>query len=205
MVRNTSRRLRDSLTTTITSNIDYRMTLDSLIETLSKISVLQEVDVLHGERTAATALKIGRHLELDEDKLKLLGYAARIHDLGRIAIDDSIVTKAGSLTASERGAMEQHPLIGYNFLSRSNLPPEITLTLLYHQEHFDGSGYPKGLTGFDIPLFSRIVCIADVWDALVSDRPYRKAMPKITALQEMDKMARFFDPALYKIFLAVTE
>lgn len=181
------------------------MTLDSLIETLAKISIWQNVDIEHGQRTAATSLEIGERLELDKDKLKLLAYGARIHDLGRIAIDDSIIQKAGSLTTSERGAMERHPQIGYNFLSRSNLPPEITLTLLYHQEHFDGSGYPKGLTGFDIPLFSRIVCIADVWDALVSDRPYRPAMPKSEALAEMIRMARFFDPVLYKIFLGVVK
>jgi len=190
-----------------TSNIDYRFTLNSLVETLENILGWHNVDEGHGERTAILALKIAVRLNggerLDSEKLLLLDYAARIHDLGRIAIDDDLISKPGSLTTAERGAMEQHPRIGYNFLSHSNLPPEITLTILHHHEHFDGSGYPKGLKGLDIPLFPRIVMIADTWDALTSDRPYRKAMDHTAALNSMAVNSSWFDPKLFAVFLSV--
>jgi len=187
--------------------IDYKFTLDSLVETLEKIADWHKIDSGHGERTAITALKIGGRLNggerLDESDLLLLDYAARLHDLGRIGIDDALMTKNGNLTTAERGAMETHPVIGYNFLSRSNLPPQITHTILYHHEHFDGSGYPKGLKGLDIPLFARIVTIADMWDALTSDRPYRKAMAHDAALNTMAVNKAWFDGRLFYIFLEV--
>jgi len=187
--------------------IDYQFTLDSLVETLELIGAWHNLDNGHGERTAIMALKIGTRLNggerLDEGDLLLLDYAARLHDLGRIGIDDDLMQKAGGLTTAERGAMETHPTIGYNFLSRSNLPPQITLTILYHHEHFDGTGYPKGLKGLDIPLFARIVTIADTWDALTSDRPYRKAMAHPAALNTMNVNKAWFDHRLYYIFLEI--
>ena len=190
-----------------TSNIDYQFTLNSLVETLASILGWHNVDEGHGERTAIPALRIATKLNggerLDEEQLLLLDYAARLHDLGRIAISDDLITKPGNFTTAERGAMETHPQIGYNFLSRSKLPPEITLTILYHHEHFDGSGYPKGLKGLDIPLFARIVTIADTWDALTSDRPYRKAMLSAAALNVMAVNSSWFDPRLYTIFLDI--
>jgi HD-GYP domain-containing protein (c-di-GMP phosphodiesterase class II) len=191
------------------NKLDYLYTLDGLIKVLEDVSAWHNLDNGHGERTAITALKIGTRLNggerLDENDLLLLDYAARIHDLGRIGIDDDLMTKAGNLTTAERGAMETHPVIGYNFLSRSSLPPQITLTILYHHEHFDGSGYPKGLKGLDIPLFARIVTIADMWDALTSDRPYRKAMAHDAALNTMAVNKAWFDGRLYYIFLEVMQ
>ena len=187
----------------VRNSLDYRFTLDSLIETLEKIADWRNIDSQHGERTAITAIKIATQLDeqLDEGQLMLLDYAARLHDLGRIGISDSIMSKPGSLTTSERGAMETHPEIGYNFLYRSNLPPEITLTILHHHEHFDGSGYPRGLKGLDIPLFARIVTIADMWDALTNDRPYRKALAYSAAVNVMSVNSSWFDPRLYVIFM----
>lgn len=190
-------------------NLDKLISIDNLIDVLADVANWHKIDDNHGLRTAVTALAIGRRLngedKLNEEKLKLLDYAARIHDLGRIAIDDDIISKPGKLTTGQRAHMEVHPEIGYRFLYRSNLPKEITETILYHHEHFDGSGYPKGLIGLDIPLFARVVTIADKWDAIRSDRPYRKAMSKKKALAEMNMMKNYFDPNLYKIFLSVVE
>lgn len=185
--------------------LDDLISIDNLIDVLADVASWHKIDNNHGLRTAKTALAIGKRLDekLDEEKLKLLDYAARIHDLGRIAIDDDIISKPGPLTTGQRAHMEVHPEIGYRFLYRSNLPKEITETILCHHEHFDGSGYPRSLAGFDIPLFARIVTIADVWDALISDRPYRKAMSKKKALGEMNRMKAYFDPKLYAIFLSV--
>lgn len=191
------------------SNLDKLISIDNLIDVLADVANWHKIDDNHGLRTAVTALAIGKRLngedKLNEEKLKLLDYAARIHDLGRIAIDDEIIAKVGNLTTGQRAQMEVHPEIGYRFLYRSNLPKEITETILYHHEHFDGSGYPKGLIGLKIPLFARIVTIADKWDAIRSDRPYRKAMSKKKALAEMNMMKNYFDPNLYKIFLSVVE
>lgn len=189
----------------ITSNIDYEFTLDSLIQTLELIAAWHKLDEGHGQRTAIMAIKIALRMDnkLDTDQLKLLDYAARIHDLGRIAIDDSIMLKNGPLTTSERGAMETHPAIGYNFLCRSHLPNEIKMVVLCHHEHWDGTGYPQQLEGDEIPLFARIVILADMWDALISDRPYRKGMDFEAALNTMTSRATWFDPKLYAIFLGI--
>lgn len=187
------------------SKIDYKITLNSLIETLELIADWTKIDENHGERTAILAMKIAAKMEnkLQDEEPMMLDYAARLHDLGRIGIDEDIMLKAGPLTIAERGAMETHPTIGYNFLRRSHIPKEITETILYHHEHWDGSGYPKKLKGNEIPLFPRIVAIADNWDALTSDRPYRKAMDFSAALNTMNVNANYFDPELYVIFLEI--
>jgi len=195
------------MTANVTSNIDYQFTLDSLIKVLEDVAAWHKIDEGHGERTAILSLKIAAQLEnkLSIDQTKLLNYAARIHDLGRIAIDDSIMLKNGPLTTAERGAVETHPRIGYNFLYRSNLPLEVKHTILYHHEYFDGSGYPEGLKSISIPLFARIVTIADTWDALTSQRPYRKPMDPTAALNTMNLNKSRFDPELYAFFLRLLE
>lgn len=188
-------------------NLDKLISIDNLIDVLADVANWHDIDNGHGLRTAVTALAIGKRLNggngLNEEKLKLLDYAARIHDLGRIAIDDEIIAKVGNLTTGQRAQMEVHPEIGYRFLYRSNLPKEITETILYHHEHFDGSGYPKGLIGLDIPLFARIVAIADMWDALTNNRPYRIAMDFSAALNTMNVNRDWFDPKLFELFLSV--
>lgn len=179
----------------------------SFIATLERILDWHNVDEHHGSRTASIAVAIGRQLNggqrLNEEKLFMLDYAARIHDLGRVGIDDHIVSKAGKLTAAQRAAMEAHPQIGFDLLQDSELPYEITSTVLYHHEHWDGTGYPSKLKGLDIPLFPRIVCIADTWDALTSTRPYRKVMSHSEALAEMNKFIMWFDPKLFAAFLSI--
>jgi HD-GYP domain-containing protein (c-di-GMP phosphodiesterase class II) len=189
----------------IISKTDYKFTLNSLIETLVLLGNWHNMDNQHGERTAIMSLKIASRMDskLQGEEPMILEYAARLHDLGRVGIDDDIMLKPGPLTDAERGAIETHPVIGYNFLCRSNLPKEITLTILHHHENWDGSGYPKKLKGGDIPLFARIVHIADIWDALTADRPYRKAMVFEAALNTMNVNAGYFDPELYTIFLEV--
>lgn len=188
-----------------TSITDYKFTLNSLIETLELIADWTKIEGGHGTRTGIMAMKIAVMMDnkLQGEEMMMLNYAGRIHDLGRVGIDEDILLKAMPLTAAERGAIETHPVIGYNFLCRSKLPKEIMETVLYHHEHWDGSGYPKKLKGKEIPLFPRIVAVADVWDAITSDRPYRKAMDIPAALNTMKVNKDQFDPELFAIFLEI--
>jgi len=180
--------------------------IENFIATLELFESRHKTDDEHGSRTSMLALVIGKRLNggqrLDAEKLKLLDYAARIHDLGRAVIDDYIVSKPGKLTASQQSAMRSHSILGHDLLKHSGLPVEIKNTVLYHHEHWDGSGYPEGLLGMDIPLFARIVCIADAWDAITHERPYHKARNHEKALEEMNRVAGCFDPKLYAIFLS---
>jgi HD-GYP domain-containing protein (c-di-GMP phosphodiesterase class II) len=181
--------------------------LSHIVQMLEEIMRWHKVDSEHGERTARLAMMMGARLNdgqrLNETQLELLGYAARLHDFGRTGIDHAIVNNHGTFTDAERGAMEKHCQIGYNMLKPAHLPVEITLTILHHHENFDGSGYPRGLKGLDIPLFARIVRLCDFWDALRTDRPYRKAYTEERALGVLNEMANKFDPKLYVMFLAM--
>lgn len=181
--------------------------IESFICTLEAIQNWHKIDDGHGHRVAAISIKIGRLLNggeyLEKNKLKLLEYAARIHDIGRAGIDNHIMAKRGELTQSQYAAMKEHCQLGYDILKKSGLPYEITGTVLYHHEHWDGSGYPKGLKGLDIPLFSRIVLIADMYDGIISERPYHGGRRKEIALEEMNKHVMWFDPKLYALFLLV--
>ena len=181
--------------------------VEKFIRTLETIQDYHRIDGNHGQRTADIAIEIGKRLNhgqhLDKDQLKLLEYAARIHDIGRVGIDNHLMAKPGELTQSQFAAMREHSQIGYDFLLHSGLPYEITGTVLYHHEHWDGSGYPEGLQGLDIPLFSRIICIADCYDGITSERPYHKSTVIEVALDEMNKVISWFDPELFAIFLSV--
>lgn len=176
--------------------------LEHVVQMLESITGYHNVDREHGNRVASLAVDFGRRLpegqKLDEQKLKLLEYAARLHDFGRVGVGNEIISKPGKLTDSQRGAMETHPRIGYEMTI--HLPPEIRLTMLYHHENWDGTGYPRGLKGLDIPLFSRIVRIVDVWDALLSDRPYRKGYSREMAIHIFGNMESHFDPNLLSLF-----
>lgn len=178
--------------------------LSDVIRGLRRIGDLHSSDTEdHAVRTRTFALQIGEKLQLDATKLKLLGYSADIHDFGKLSIDQDILYKAGKLNKAQRIQVQAHPQLGYEALEFFKLPREIMDTVLYHQERWDGSGYPKQLIGEEIPLFARIVGIADVWDALNSDRPYRAAKSSVKALEIMIKHAAWFDPQLFAIFLSL--
>lgn len=134
-------------------------------------------------------------------QMRLLGYAADAHDFGKVFVDSNVLDKPGRLNKAQRSQMERHCELGYEALELLHLPQEIMEVMLCHQEHWDGSGYPRKLQGEQIPLFARIVCIADMWDALNSDRPYRAAKSAVKALEIMVQQATWFDPKLFAIFL----
>ena len=147
------------------------------------------------------ALRIGARSSLEGAAMILLGHAAEVHDFGKIFVDADILQKPGRLNKAQRAQMEKHCELGCEAMELLHLPREIMDAILCHQEHWDGSGYPKKLQGEQIPLFARIVCLADTWDALNSNRPYRPAWSAVKALEIMTKHATWFDPNLFGIFL----
>jgi HD-GYP domain-containing protein (c-di-GMP phosphodiesterase class II) len=135
--------------------------------------------------------------------MRALGAGFFLHDVGKVGIDPSIITKPGKLTFEEMQEMKRHPALGFKLLHETRqLTEEAKTIVLQHHERVDGSGYPKGLRGGDIHIYGRICSIADVYDALTSDRPYRKKMPPFAALKIMqDEMIHHFQVDLFQKFV----
>jgi methanogenic corrinoid protein MtbC1 len=179
-------------------------------ETVRRLSMAVE---FRDEDTGAHIERIGRfstllaeQVGLEADRCELMSYAAPLHDVGKVAIPDAILLKPGSLTVEERAIVETHAEEGYRLLrgSSSSILDMAATIALSHHEKWDGSGYPRGLVGEEIPIEGRIVAIADVFDALTTDRVYRPAFPVERAVEMMrEQRARHFDPALLDIFLDV--
>jgi HD-GYP domain-containing protein (c-di-GMP phosphodiesterase class II) len=143
------------------------------------IQVMEDViEDLHGHvhRVSNLAVDLGRGLGLGEDDLDRLALAGVLHDVGKIHMDPEILGKPGPLDPSEKDLMERHPELGFA-MTRNRLDPKIAEAILYHHERFDGRGYPFGLTGNAIPILSRIVLVADAFDAMTSTRAYQPALP----------------------------
>lgn len=158
----------------------------------------------HLQRMSWYSRLIGEKLGMGLDELERLQAASPMHDVGKIGIPDSILLKPGKLTAEELEIMRQHAEIGYRILSGSNSPLLVMAARIArsHHEKWDGSGYPLRLKGADIPLEGRIVAIADVFDALTSERPYKKAWPVEDAIALLRReQGRHFDPELTELFL----
>lgn len=152
----------------------------------------------HSLNVAVLSIIIGMALKLNHDTIQELAIGALIHDIGKMRVDKSILNKPGKLTPEEFEHMKQHSLLGYEYLlNNTDISEKSKLATLYHHERLDGKGYPEGLAGEDIPLYSRIISVADVYDALTSDRPYRKAMLPSDAIEYiMGGYGTAFDPRI---------
>lgn len=156
----------------------------------------------HAERLWEYSLMIAEELDISSDDLNKLKLFSSLHDLGKIAISDSILMKEGPLTNEEWVEMRKHSEIGYRLALTSPELVSIADLILSHHERWDGSGYPQGLYGDEIPLLARILSIADAYDAMTEDRPYRKKMSHLEALSEIRGSSRKqFDPKLAEIFI----
>jgi putative nucleotidyltransferase with HDIG domain len=160
----------------------------------------------HCQRVTAFTISIARAMGVDEIQLRHIARGAFLHDIGKMAIPDSILRKPGPLTAEERAIMRKHCEIGYQMLQRIPFLKEAAQIVLAHQERYDGKGYPRGLKGEEIPLGARIFAVADTLDAMISDRPYRKALPLETAKEEIRTHAGTqFDPKVVEVFLSMPD
>ncbi len=156
----------------------------------------------HSIRVTDYCLSIADNIGFSENEKVVLEVAAILHDFGKIGIDESILLKPGVLTQEDRNEITMHVMRGYYMLAGFSELIEALKGVKSHHEYYDGSGYPEGLTKGDIPLIARIIAVADAFDAMTSERPYRKAMTKQAAIDELKRASNSqFDPAIVKIFL----
>lgn len=156
----------------------------------------------HSLRLAELSTAIGNKLGIDEDDLKHLRHSVLLHNIGKIGIPDLILNKSGPLSEKEKKMMELHPEIGKDMLAPIPFLQPAADVAYCHHEHWDGSGYPRGLQGEDIPLMARIASVCNVWDALTSNQPYRKAWTEVEARIYIDLGSGYqFDPEIVDAFL----
>lgn len=175
--------------------------LDALLSALNTRDTETEG---HSERVTAYTIEMAEMLGVDARTMHTIERGALLHDIGKIGIPDGILLKPGPLTPEEWVEMRKHPEIGYQMCARIAMLKDAAQIVLHHHEAWDGSGYPHKLVGEAIPLGARIFAVADTFDAMTSDRPYRAALPFQTAVGEIEsKAGSQFDPQVVRVFLQV--
>ena len=185
------------------SNVELILAYDSTIEGWSRALDLKDRETEgHSQRVTALTLKIARRLGIKEDTLIHIKRGSLLHDIGKMGIPDSILSKTGTLSEEEWKIMRCHPIYAYDMLYPIEYLRQALDIPYCHHEKWDGTGYPKGLKGKEIPLAARIFTVADVWDALRSDRPYRTAWPKEKVIEHLRSgSGTHFDPEIVEVFL----
>ena len=161
-------------------------------------------DERHDRRVARLAIDIGRQLGMSGQQLDAVGRGGLLHDIGKLGIPAAILKKTGALTEPEWRVMKTHPELGLAILGGTGRYTREMLAVLYHHERMDGSGYPHGLASAEIPIEARIVAVADTYDVLTSDRPYRHAFTQVEALRRiLDEAGPHLDPRVVDALLQV--
>ncbi|MCL4441479.1 MAG: HD-GYP domain-containing protein [Firmicutes bacterium] len=158
----------------------------------------------HSEHVAELTLAVAREIGMPERELRKLEYVALLHDAGKIGVSEEILNKPSTLSMKEYNEVKKHSALGAEIIDKIKFLSSKSDIVLYHHERYDGTGYPAGLTGQNIPLESRILAIADAYDAMITNRPFRRAKTSLQALEEMQQLVGTqFDPVLMETFIAV--
>lgn len=182
-----------------TGKLMRKKTFQLIVDTLNS---RYENEQIHNSSVSDLCQKFGEALEFSKEQIETLCDAARFHDIGKIIIPPEILNKQDSLTSEEYELVQRHPETGYQILKSIEEYTHLARYVLSHHEHWDGNGYPRKQKNSEIPIFSRIICIADAYEAMTSDRPYRKAMKKQDAIDELKQHSGTqFDPNLVDIFI----
>jgi putative nucleotidyltransferase with HDIG domain len=187
------------------SNFELALAYDATIAGWSRAMDLRDKETEgHTQRVTNLTLRLARTLGIGDAQLIHIRHGALLHDIGKMGVPDNILLKPDQLTAEEWEKMMKHPGFAYEMLSSIRyLQPALDIPYCHH-EKWDGSGYPRGLKGHEIPIAARIFAVADVWDAITSDRPYRKGWSKEAALEYIrEQSAKYFDPEVVERFLAL--
>jgi HD-GYP domain-containing protein (c-di-GMP phosphodiesterase class II) len=184
----------------------YRDVQRGYLETiLALVQAVEEKDRYtrgHSERVTAFSLKIAQSMGLPGRQLRMIEYAGVLHDVGKIGIDQAIIQKPGKLTPEEYGVIKNHPLIGERIVRPIGFLTDALPAIAQHHERIDGNGYPHGLTGDLMTIEARILAVADAYDAMITERPYRKPLPKAAAVAELQRCAGSqFDPTVVEHFV----
>ncbi len=184
---------------------DLEHSYDVTLEALGDALDLKDSETEgHSKRVTAYTIALARAMGIAPAEIKVIARGAFLHDIGKMAIPDEILRKPGKLTAEEQEVMRDHCARGYNMLRKIPFLAEAAEIVFSHQEHYDGSGYPSGLRGSEIPIGARIFAVADTLDAITSDRPYRKARSFDAAREEILRCSGTqFDPAVVEVFLKI--
>lgn len=186
---------------------DYRTLSEQIVEAL--VGIIDAKDKYtngHSERVAEYSREIARRMGKSKEEIDRIYYAAMMHDVGKIGVPDEIINKPSSLTPEEYGIMKEHSMTGYSILSTISQMPELATAARNHHERYDGKGYPDGLTGGSIPEIARIICVADCYDAMSSNRSYRNKLPREKVREEIMKgCGTQFDPDAARIMLEMID
>jgi len=181
----------------------YDITLEALGDALDLKDAETEG---HSKRVTAFTIAMARAMGLSDKEIRVIARGAFLHDIGKMAIPDAILRKPGALTPDEIVVMREHCYRGYQMLKKIPFLADASEIVYSHQERYDGTGYPRGLKGDEIPLGARIFSVADTLDAITSDRPYRPAQPLSAARDEIQRWSgRQFDPEVVRVFLGMPE
>lgn len=191
----------------VPANIQFQKFFIEAIQVLVKtLEAKDKYTKEHSLNVAKYAVLIARNLRLSEEEIKIIEIAGYLHDLGKIGIDENILKKPGKLTSEEYEHVKKHPLITVEILEPIEEFREIIKFVKHHHERYDGTGYPDRLKGEEIPIGARILALADAYDAMLSDRPYRKARKKDEVINELKhEKGKQFDPKLVEKFLKVIQ
>src|SRR5438477_7879940 len=186
---------------------DLERSYDITLEALGDALDLKDAETEgHSKRVTAFTIAMARAMGMSGDKIRVIARGAFLHDIGKMAIPDAILRKPGALTEQEVMIMREHCARGYHMLKKIPFLTEAAEIVYAHQERYEGSGYPRGLVGDEIPIGARLFAVADTLDAITSDRPYRAAQPIQAAREEIKRFSGSqFDPKVVEIFLGMPD